>query len=490
MAAPIVVDDRLYISTESFYKDIEPPFMPNKTKPTIPENPPDLVEIFEGMITQKGDYFGGVYCLDADDGTPLWNYSMYSPNDPAVVNGKVYVTDFDIYSYSSSLYCLDAVTGDNIWQKPIMGCLVTTPAIVADDKIYLGAVDMNTFNGIFLCLDLNGDIIWTYPMQYYEFMLYTTPAVCEEKVCFLPINMYSYYTSTLYCLDAVTGQYSWSKPIFTFWYYGDSSPVCSDGKVYIADFDIYGYTGDLYCYDLATGETVWTYDLGLSFSTPAICEGSVYITAFDFFSYESNLYRIDAESGALIWKTPCPGEAYYFFLSGSLICADGKLYLAPSSYSSYNMLHCLDTDDGSPLWNYTLDYETMCSPAIADERLYIADYYGNIYAFEDELKIARLAGGFLNVKAFIANTGNTSFSNVNWSITVVGGMFGNLTRSGTIETLNPGIFGIRIVRAFPVFGIGKIQVTANVTMPGLNVIEKTKEGFVLGPIIVLLPILG
>jgi len=328
-------------------------------------------------------------------------------------------------------------------------------------------------------------------MQYYEFLLYTTPAVCEGKVCFLTIDQYS-YTSNLYCLDAVTGQYSWSKSISTSWYYsGDISPVCSDGKVYIADFDIYSYNGDLNCYDLATGETVWTYDLGLPFCTPAICEGSVYITALDFFSYESNLYRIDAESGTLIWKAPVPGETYYFFFSGPLICADSKIYLAPSGYYSFdNMLHCLDTDDGSPLWNYTLDYEAMCSPSIADERLYIADYYGNIYAFEDELKISRLAGGFLNVKAFIANTGNASFSNVNWSITVVGGMFGNLTRSGTINTLNPGIIGIKIVRAFPVFGIGKIQVTATVTMPGLNVIEKTKEGFALGPIIVLLPILS
>jgi len=68
-------------------------------------------------------------------------------------------------------------------------------------------------------------------------------------------------------------------------------------------------------------------------------------------------------------------------------------------------------------------------------------------------------------------------------------MFGNLTRSGTIETLNPGIFGIKIVRAFPVFGIGTIQATATVTIPGF-VIEQTKKGFALGPFIVLLPILG
>ncbi len=494
-AAPIVVDDRLYISTESFYKDIGPLFMSNGTKLSIPEKPPDLSEILEVIMTQKEDYFGGVYCLDADDGTLLWNYSMYSPNDPAVVDGKVYVTDFDFYTYyfSSSLYCLDAVTGNKIWQKPL-DYAILTPTIVADDKIYLGALDFYSFTGTFLCLDLNGDVIWTHPMQYSELMLFTSPAVCEGKVCFLTWDLYSYFTGNLYCLNAETGVNLWTKTIFNYpYFFGSRSPVCSDGKVYISDMDIYSYNGQLYCYDLATGQPEWTYyNLGWSFSTPVVCDGSVYITALDFSYYEMSIYCIDAESGVLIWRAPAPGEVYYFFFAGSLICADDKLYLAPFSFYYYgqNTLYCLDADDGSQLWDYTLNDETVCSPSIADERMYIADVYGNIYAFEDELKLKRLAGGFLNVKAFIANDGDASLSNVTWYITVVGGMFGNVTRSGTIPTLNPGILGIKIKRAFPVFGFGSIQVTATVTMPDLNVIKRTKEGFVLGPIVVLLPFLG
>jgi len=216
-----------------------------------------------------------------------------------------------------------------------------------------------------------------------------------------------------------------------------------------------------------------------SLSTPAFCDDSIYITTLNWYSYTSGIYCIDAESGDMTWHVPLSGPTFYT----SPAVADDKIYISTEE----GFLYCLDTTHGGLIWSYQLDYDTMCSPAIADERLYIADYYGNIYAFEDELKIAKISGGFLNVKAEIKNAGESDFTNVSWSISVAGGMLGmvNRTASDTIQTLEAG--SSRIVRALPVFGIGKIHVTVTATMPGLNVIKKTKDGFALGPIVVMLP---
>ena len=384
---PVVVENKLYISTNWYYT-FEPPEPPpleasNVQKPFPREKPRSLSKIFEAMNAQEEEYFGGVYCLDADTGTPLWDYPMSAPNDPAVINGKVYVTDSDYYGYSSSLYCLDAETGAYNWQEPIDGW-VTSSTIVADEKIYLGCIDFYSYSGTLHCFDLNGSSLWTYPMPTYEFMLYTAPAVCEGRVYFYTIDIYSYYNGNLYCLDAETGQYLWSKPISSLWYwwFGSSSPVCADGKVFAVDFDLYSYFGQLKCFNAVTGSSLWSYPIGLSSSTPAFCDNSVYITDMDLYSYNSWIYRINATSGTLIWKAPLPGYSY-FFTSASPVLADNMIYIVPSDfyYYSSNDIYCLDADDGGIIWSYSLDYPTFSSPSIANGQVYIPDLMGNIYAF-------------------------------------------------------------------------------------------------------------
>lgn len=372
---PIIVEDKLYIST-SWYYDIQPP------EPPFPqEKPPSPLKIFEALSAKKEEYFGGIYCLDADTGSLLWDYPMYAPNDPAVINGKVFVTDTDYYTYYSSLYCLNAETGNYVWQVPIYGW-VTSSTIVAYEKIYLGCASFYG-SGTFHCFDLNGNSLWTYTMPPSEFMFFTTPAVCDGRVYFYTIDLYSYYEGNLYCLDAETGQFLWSKPLCSLWYWplGTSSPVCANGKVFAVEFDLYGYSGQLICFDAVTGSQQWAYNIGWSFTTPTFCDDSVYITAIDFYSYYCFIYCIDATSGTLIWKAPLPE---YLFFSGSLVVADNKIYISPSGYYYYYSqdIYCLDADDGSYIWSYTLDYPTMSSPSIANKGVYIPDLMGNIYAFK------------------------------------------------------------------------------------------------------------
>jgi len=326
-------------------------------------------------------------------------------------------------------------------------------------------------------------------MPPYETMWSSSPAVCDGRVYFITTDLYSYYSGKLYCLDAETGQYLWSHPIFSwFGYFGSSSPVCNNGKVYVLDLDLYSYLGWLICIDAVTGNQLWAYNMGntLSFSTPAVCQDGVFITALDLYSYDSWLYRIDPEDGTLIWMVPIPGFTYWFS-SSSPICSEYKVFVCPMEFYGYSsILYCIDIEDGSLIWDYDLDYETVTAPSIADERVYIADYMGNIYAFEDELKIGKISGGLLSVKAEIKNIGESDFTDVNWTISVRGGIFDKIDyyREVTIPSLPSG--NTKIVRAFPVLGLGKVEIEVTVTMPGLNVIKKRTEGFALGPFVIVL----
>ena len=145
----------------------------------------------------------------------------------------------------------------------------------------------------------------------------------------------------------------------------------------------------------------------------------------------------------------------------------------------------MDGETGSILWGFDLDYETIAYPSIADEKVFIADLYGNIYAIEDALKITKVSGGLLSVKAQISNIGLTDFTSVSWNIDVTGGMLDMVDKhaSGDIATLGAGTS--KTVRAFPVIGVGSIDIQVIVRVPYMTPIVKNLEGIALGLLVII-----
>jgi outer membrane protein assembly factor BamB len=480
--APVVSDSKVYVSTNWYYDIIEPPAIGDITE-QIKSERPSAIDIINEMTTYNETYLGGIYCLDGDDGTILWNKVLYAPNDAAVIDDKVYVTDFNLYSYGSNLYCLDPATGAVLWQKPIPNGLVTSSTIIVDDKIYLCSLDLYGYSGDMLCLDLNGNIEWAYNLPYGELLLGSTPAVCDGRVFFKSVDLYGYTGGNLYCLNAETGQYLWSRPVSGSFYsfYGGSVPVCSGDYVYLADMDIYSYDTDLICYEAATGATVWTYTTGISFSSPSICDGSIYFSAIDIDSYETKVYRLNAESGSLIWQKGLPGLAYFGY-AGSPVVADSKVYLSLVDWSGYTQnIYCLSIEDGSIVWNNNFgNFLSLSGISIADGRLYTADFYGFVYAFEDLIQ-ATISGG-LGVKLLLVNTDDTEIATVNWSIKITGGLFGMINRDKGDEcTIEPG--NQRTERVIP-FGLGDITIIVKVSLSGYT-FTKWLKGIAIGPIVIL-----
>jgi len=376
-AAPIVVEEKLYLSTGGYY-NINPPEQLTLQRKSINEKPTPISLLQDiNSVIEDQDY-GSLYCFNSVSGTPLWDLYVGWSQNPAVVDGKIYFTTLDFYSASSTVQCRDAETGQTtIWERPINGWILSS-VIVANDKVYIGALDFfGSYTGKLYCLNAqNGNTLWTHTMSFLEFLYYTAPAVADGMVYYVTFSLYG-YDGYLYCLDAGTGQQKWSRSIG---YSELCSPVVSDGKVYINCFSLYSDYGVLRCFDAITGSPIWSYDFGydqFSISNPAVYLDSLYIAVVDYSSYSGKILCINKGTGDLIYDYEIYGIPFY----SSPAIADDKIYIPVVDIFSYSgKIVCLNINDGSLIWDYMIDSESMSSPAIACGRVYVPDTMGNIYA--------------------------------------------------------------------------------------------------------------
>ncbi len=90
-----------------------------------------------------------------------------------------------------------------------------------------------------------------------------------------------------------------------------------------------------------------------------------------------------------------------------------------------------------------------------------------------------VAGGLVKVSATITNTGDKEVPDINWGITVKGGLLGliNVQSTGIVDALAAGE-DVTVTTTKMIFGIGKITITVTADEETL-----TAEGIVFGPFI-------
>ena len=147
-----------------------------------------------------------------------------------------------------------------------------------------------------------------------------------------------------------------------------------------------------------------------------------------------------------------------------------------------NQLFCVDIEEGKLDWTYTLEDDSLGQASFGDGTAYMVDYQGNVYAFEDVIKIQAVVGGLFGVGAQIKNTGNSTLTDINWTIFVTGGIIDMIDRvdSGTIASLEAG--KTKTVRLIPVIGLGKVKIFVYANLKGMSSIKLVKQGFILGSI--------
>jgi len=288
----------------------------------------------------------------------LWNYTAGSSIDSscAIVDGKVYFGSSD-----SNIYCLDAGTGVKIWQYSTGYRIYSSPAVY-ESKVYFGSTNSPEINGnkVF-CLDATtGEKLWEFAEGYSTWGAFSSPVVSNGKV----------YVGSgdkkLYCLDALTGEKLWD-------YLTDdqviSSPALAYGKVYFGSQDQF-----VYCLDAETGAEIWSYSTyAMITSSPAVVDGKVYIGS-------DKMYCLNADTGALIWQ-----RSPSFYFSSPAVYND-KVYVCDID----DKLYCLSSDNGLLQWQYEPGpgiTDTFSSPMVADGKVYLGSSDGNLYCLDAETEV-------------------------------------------------------------------------------------------------------
>jgi parallel beta-helix repeat protein len=296
----------------------------------------------------------GLYCLDEQTGTSIWNYEeVEAYHSPAVQNGMVFIG-----GPYRDIYALDEDTGDLIWKCPTDIPATAISITVANGKVFVARDDR------LYCIRQNdGKLVWSRNIGY--FPSDSASAVADGKVF-----IGSGDAHTIYCLNEETGQEIWN---FKTGAWVISSPAVVDGKVFVGSRD-----HNLYCMDENTGELLWAYETGwVVDSSPAVAHGKVFFDSCESnASWDGTMYCLDQNTGELIWK-----YGIGHFADSSPAISAGKVFFGLSSSGSPSgaNVFALDETSGKLIWSYKTG---MCaSPVIANGKVFICDHSGKVYCF-------------------------------------------------------------------------------------------------------------
>jgi cobaltochelatase CobN len=229
-----------------------------------------------------GSYTGDLYCVNASDGTTVWNRTI-EPNpgchgvasSPLIHNGMAYVVSFS----DGTMHAID-FDGAEQWNYSASGSSDMYMSVATDgSKLFFGGG--NAMN----CVDITTQTEeWTFIVDY---KVTTTPAV-ENGVVYFATGKNE---KKLYAVDIATGNEVWNRHL-----YGSlSSPAISGDRIYIGDKD-----KKINCINATDGSMIWNQTLGgACLSSPVVANGMVYTTA----NYGSGtIYCFDADDGTLAWS--------------------------------------------------------------------------------------------------------------------------------------------------------------------------------------------
>lgn len=404
-----------------------------------------------------------LYCLDAENGYEYWNYTrgFHRIACPAIYDNKVYIG-----SYNGKVYCFDANNGSKLWDSYIGGEIIRAPTI-SDGKLYIGS------DWRFYCLDAgNGSILWNSDWIAVK----SSSAVADGNVYFTGTNN----TDGTYCLNAETGEQIWKSP------YGGSysSPAIADGKLYI------GGTEFLYCLEVDTGKKLWTYSVsptGHLVSSPAIAYGRVYMagtTTGRVYCFEdpSKPPKIPTVSGPI--SGILDQNVEFTIMTIDPEGYDVEYYIDWGDGSSSGWIGLYDSGEEITVTHIWYELGTYDIKVKARDRDRLESRWTEPHTITvvvaPILNIRSIAGGFFKVSSIIENIGSADANDVNWSITVDGGII--LTEritSGFISSMPMG--EVTTVNTGFIFGFGSIVVTVSASVSnGLSdVKEQTGSVFLI-----------
>jgi len=506
--APAVVDDKIYVTVDATEPKI---YCLNANNGeiiwmNITDEFGRSIAVYDGMV------FLGVgeiiYCWDALTGEEIWK----KPTNGGVYVSPVVSNDYVYFgSWYGEVYCLNASDGTLIWNNNVgygVHFTMSSPS-VADEKMLIGSTENN--NGKVYCFNaLNGEVLWTF-----------SP---ESDVKSSPVFAYGYIyfgadNGKIYCLDADTGQKIWEFET-TAGFYVRSSPSIANGYVYIGSADNY-----MYCLDAFNGTKKWMFDTGtFVYCSPVVADEKIYIGHLT--SAEKNIICLNASNGTEIWSYSTsdgswssPAIAYgklYIGGSGKIICfgannppekpnlpsgptqgvvgAEYTFFVEAIDPDNDKMYCKWGWDDGSSSgWfgPFNSGEEIIASHAWTLKgdymvRVKLKDEYGLESSWSEpllvhvkgpQLEIGDIKGG-LRISTEIKNIGDAKAIDVSWNIHIETRFPPKIKGwNDEIQSIQPG--GSETISNNEwLFGLGKVWITITAETAYAEPVEKEITGFI------------
>ena len=199
------------------------------------------------------------------------------------------------------------------------------------------------------------DELWRFEAEDSGFE--ATPVVSDGKV------FIGDFDGTFYAISLRDGNLIWKKSFKNSGF--PSAAAVSNGKVFVGDFN-----GMLRCFDVANGELLWEYEArGEMYAGPNVVDGRVLVT-----TEAGEMLSIDAESGEKQWV---------FEIDAPLRCwptvIDGQVLLAGCD----SRLHAVELDSGRQVKSLELAGQTGSTPTRHGRRVYFGTATGLFYCIAD-----------------------------------------------------------------------------------------------------------
>ena len=320
----------------------------------------------------------------------VWRSEFIGRSTPVILNGRVYVIGRtgEGITRQEHVACFDAENGRlvwqrkfNVWHSTITFNRLGWANLGADGET--GNVYAHLVNGLLLCFDRDGRILWTRSLteEFNRFSGYGgrlhTPVVDGDLVVISmgnrgwadrpPSHRYMAF-------DKRTGETVWmarpgggGQADLTVY----STPIAAtvDGqRLLIAG----NGNGGIFAFRAGTGEVVWGFPLskrGIN-TSPVAGNNRVYATHSEENVDNTTMGGVvclDAGTGKEIWRQDGIAAGY-----ASPALHEGRLYVIDNSAN----VHCLDAESGRKYWEHNIGTVGKGSPSWADGKLYVTEVNG------------------------------------------------------------------------------------------------------------------
>ena len=365
------------------------------------------------------DNKGGLFCLNASNGDILWSFNTENSTgySPACSDGKIYATGLN-----NNLYCFNASNGDVIWISPDFQ--IRSAPVIISNRVYV-----KTSEDTVICVE-NGLCIWEFQPQV-GYLVFSSIVGNDNSIYFSTNHPNVNILAKIHKLDAETGDEQWSYTTTShrkFW----GTPTLTENHLFIIEqytYDQTHTTSIVCCFNSSTKEKVWSYSLPENFNSYilgslSIANGLLVISSveYDYTDGWGGIYCFgDASPPVANANGPYDaiiGENIQF--NGSVTggkppykdylwdFGDGDLAFAQNSEHSYTeageytVIFWVTDDNGN--WDNDTTTVTISEPV---PKLSIVDIN---------------TGGLGRIDAEIKNIGDVNASDVEYSITIDGGL--------------------------------------------------------------------